>query len=627
MVVPKPTATKFEPGTPPPAPFPVDAGEKGLGRSEAASGHAIISEYGAKFLKGSGVCPGIGIGTALVVRHIGSEPKQETIDPDHVSAELERLEVAIRGAREDLAALALNSRELGNEALVAETQSTIIADPEFTRPIEQLIREQHMAAPSAVHTAIGELIEKFAQSDMLGRMIPDFRDVRDRLLRRLGSAVDGGGLDTISEPVCLVVDRLSPTEALGLKGKPVLGVVTGDSGMNDHTVVICRRLGIPLVRAVPTAVVDIASGAPVVVDGFDGKVYPQPPDPVLGHFRERAARFALGERRLSLETLSPTRDGVAVAIIGNAGSLLETESLRERQVRGIGLFRSEELQLCGRTPVSEDSLFDTYLEVLRSMYPHPVTIRTSDLGSDKLPAWIEDFFADKVHPVANPALDCRGIRFALGPVRELFKSELRAILRASVVGNARVLLPMINDAGEFRQALELIDEVKNQLRRENVPFDERLPIGAMIETASAVLEAPKILRRADFLSIGTNDLTQYALAVDRQSSLIGHAYSPHHPSVLNLIRETVRAADRAGKPVSICGDMASMKIYAPFIVGLGLRHISVNESVAEQVHHAISQCDSRECAVLVAEAIELEDADQSEELLERFLERSLAPRA
>jgi len=261
------------------------------------------------------------------------------------------------------------------------------------------------------------------------------------------------------------------------------------------------------------------------------------------------------------------------------------------------------------------------------MHPHPVTIRTSDLGSDKLPPWIEDFFANQDRPVANPALDSRGIRFALGPVRELFKTELRAILRASVVGNARVLLPMINDAGEFRQALDLIGEVKDELRRENLPFDERLPIGAMIETASAVLEAAKILRRADFLSIGTNDLTQYALAVDRQSSLIGHAYSPHHPSVLNLIRETVRAADRAGKPVSICGDMASMTMYAPYIVGLGLRHLSVNESVAEQVHHAISLCDSKECAALVDQAIALEDADQSEELLERYLASSKAPRA
>jgi len=586
-----------------------------------------VAGYGAPFLKGSGVCPGIGIGPALVVRHIGNEPKHETITADRVTAEVARLSAAVAGAQAELRALAQDCQDLGKEGLIAETQATIIADPSFVHPIERLIAEKNLAAASAVHTAMGDLIEKFASSEALDRMVPDLKDVRDRVLRRLGRAFDGGGIETLSEPVCLVVDRLSPTEALSLKGKPVLGVVTGDSGMNDHTVVICRRLGIPLVRAVPTAVVDISSGTSIVVDGFDGKVYPQPSAPVLAHFRERAARFARGEKRLSLATPSPTRDGVAVAIVGNAGSILETESLRGRHVRGIGLFRSEELQLRGRTPLPEQSLFETYHTVLTAMHPHPVTIRTSDLGSDKLPPWIEDFFANQDRPVANPALDSRGIRFALGPVRELFKTELRAILRASVVGNARVLLPMINDAGEFRQALDLIGEVKDELRRENLPFDERLPIGAMIETASAVLEAAKILRRADFLSIGTNDLTQYALAVDRQSSLIGHAYSPHHPSVLNLIRETVRAADRAGKPVSICGDMASMTMYAPYIVGLGLRHLSVNESVAEQVHHAISLCDSKECAALVDQAIALEDADQSEELLERYLASSKAPRA
>ncbi len=523
--------------------------------------------------KGINASPGVAIGPALVLDTVEYRIPQRLVEPASIPQQLRQLDAALSASREEVSELRVAAaRRLGEKtAVIFDFHEHFIGDPKLRDAVVELIEKHHYGAAYAFAQVMNQRLRPFREVNdaYLRERVRDLSDIEKRVLRHiLGRARED--VARLTEPVIIIANDISPAQAVSFDRKHILGFAVDVGGQTSHMAIIARMQGIPAVVALSDITSEISGGETVILDGTHGIVVVSPDAETLARYQTTRRDYEKFELELTeLRDLpAETRDGQRVTLLANIEMAEEARVLRDVGAEGVGLFRTELLFLAGPKAPSEDQQFEAFTTALTAAGGRPVVIRTIDLGSDKLMPSMSD------SRDTNPELGLRSLRFCLQHL-DMFKSHLRAILRASVSGDARIMFPMISSLMELRQAKAALADVMEDLDEEGVPFRRDIPIGMMIETPAAALLAPNFAREVNFLSLGTNDLTQYTLAVDRGNQRVAHLYSPHSPAVLRLIRYVIRAARHAGIPVSLCGEMAGSPIYGQLLVGLGLRTLSM----------------------------------------------------
>lgn len=569
--------------------------------------------------RGTVVSEGMARGDALVVATGEVYVPEGRVTEQLVDREVQRFKKAVDLTRRDIEGLTRDAKaQLGELTEIIGWYLAILADETtLLGPIEELIRREHFTATYATFRRFSEVAAEFERlPEPLPSRVPDLIDIKRRLIAHLrGGRRSLGELERLRRKVVIIADDLTPTQTATLDREKVLGFATDRGGPGSHTAILARHLGIPAIVGLGNATSVVRSGQPVIVDGIlRGELLVDPDPEALREYATYSRRLQARRRRVHLDQeKATTRDGVQVTILGNIDRGEQVSSLKQLGVEGVGLFRTEFLFL-GQEEPDEESQRQHYARLLRDMAPHPVCIRTMDFGADK---W-DHRVGGNTEP--NPFLGMRAIRLSFAH-ESLFRTQLRAILRASIEGNCQIMFPMITDTAEFRRARDILENVKEELRAERISFDDRVAVGAMIEVPSAALTAENLLREADFLSLGTNDLTQYTIAVDRTNPLVADLFNPHHPSVLRLMRLTVTAAEQAGRPLSACGEMAGTAEYTPVVLGLGLTRLSMAAPRVPEVVPEIRRLHRDACRKLVDQMMNADGAAAARELLQAFNRR------
>lgn len=471
-----------------------------------------------------------------------------------------------------------------------------IKDQTVTRIRQELSpAESAFSSTMAVHKRTFEKIE----NEYLRARVGDVRDIEHQVLVRLAGG-ELGGLQSIRANTIVVARDLLPSEAVQLGRRLIKGLVTEQGAATSHTSIIARSLGLPTVVGAQTACSSIASGDNLVVDADEGVVHVRPKIDTLRYYKTALRRQRQRERDLRLRRDLPavTLDDTEITLMANVDLPQEIEAAIDNGARGVGMFRTEFLYLGYRLPTEADQL-NAYRQIAEAVAPWPAVIRTLDLGGDKL-----THVLDTAHE-ANPFLGWRGIRICLDNL-DLFKTQLRALLRAGVHGDVQILLPMVSDVEEIRRARDVIEETKAELRREGTAFGEACKVGIMIEVPSAAILVAQMAAEVDFLSLGTNDLTQYTLAVDRGSAKVAQLYDPLHPAVLRLIKAVADAGFGAGIPTSICGEMAGDPKAVLLLLGLGIRILSLSPGLIPEVKEVVRVLELDHARDVASRCLELE---------------------
>jgi phosphoenolpyruvate-protein phosphotransferase (PTS system enzyme I) len=534
--------------------------------------HEEISKW---FLKGIAASPGIVIGKAYVLQDILLMVERRSLEEAHAEEEVARLKQAIRRVIDELMEdNSQMSQRIGKkDAEIFLTHLAILKDPYFIAQILKDIRENGVNAESAVMRQVDEFGEAFKKMDdpYLRDRGADLRDIGRRVIQKLMPPQQTPW--DLKEPVILVSPELAPSDTVRLDREKVLAFATESGGKDSHAAILARSLGIPAVLGIEGLLSRVNKGDTLIVDGDTGIVLISPPVELIQNYQDLQKKRELYQTDLyKLVSLpSNTLEGREIRLWANIGGLTDLEYSLRFGAYGIGLFRTELPFLVWRRFLSEDEQFSLYQKVVTRSAGREVTIRTLDFGGDK-------FFEDgKSQKEKNPFLGYRSIRVFLRE-KDFFKQQLRAILRASACGPVKVLFPMISSVEEIRQIRGLFELTKRELNKDGIPFDEGIPFGIMIEIPSAAILADQLAKEVDFFSIGTNDLVQYTLAVDRNNDLVNHIYKPLNPAVLRLIQKIVQVAKETGKPVTLCGEMAGTPAYIPLLVGIGLTDLSMNPS-------------------------------------------------
>ena len=568
-------------------------------------------------LKGSLVSEGIARGDAFIFTSGEIRVREAEIKPENVERELQRLDKAIQGTARDIRILETRAREtLGDMIEVIRTYQAFLNDEVgLLGPMRRLIKEEHRDAPTAVTRRFAELVEEFRKlPEPLPSRIPDLLDLERRLLGHLLGQRGGMRLDRLPRRAIILADDLTPTQTASLDRRRVLAFATDRGGPASHTAILARQLGIPAVVGLGNVTRVARHGDKVIVDGFRGEVIINPDKEVLREVSSRSRMLQAARRRLEQDTAKPrTVDGFDITVQANIDSGEGADEALRLGAEGVGLFRTEFLFLGRDDPPDEELQVEHYKKLLETMGTRPVNIRTFDFGADKF----EHGWGMPSEP--NPFLGLRAIRLAFAH-ESFFRAQIRAILRASVYGNARIMFPMVTDLGEFRRARNLTVSVMDSLLRDGHDFDANIKIGAMIEMPSAAVMARSLAREADFFSIGTNDLTQYTLAVDRTNPIVAPMFRLVHPGVLRLIKNAVVAARERSIPASACGEMAGSTRYAPVLLGLGLETISMAPARIPEVVALLRRLHTGRCRELVEAMMEADDADAAESLLSEFID-------
>src|SRR5574337_21921 len=509
-------------------------------------------------LHGIGVSGGIAIGRAQLVSHATLEVAHYALGAQQVTAEVDRFAAAVAEVRRELEGLrgSLSGGETPGEfGAFLDVHSMILNDPTLAETPKQIITDKRCNAEWALTLQIGVLTSQFDQIDdpYLRERRADVIQVGERVLKRLMGRPGVLPAPRAEEQTILVAHDLSPADVIQFKHHRYAGFLTDLGGITSHTAIVARSLNVPAVVATHHARQLIREGEMLIIDGGHHVVIINPDRAVLAEYRLRQEELGLARQRLRRLKSKPaeTIDGVRVSLNANIELPEDVEPALANGAEGIGLFRSEFLFLNRPELPGEDEQFEAFRKVAKGMQGRPVTIRTFDLGADKEQAGLEGL--TRVAP--NPALGLRAVRFCLAEPR-LFHTQLRAILRASHYGKVRILIPMLASAAEIEQTLAVVARARQSLREQDVPFDPAVPVGGMIEIPAAVIAIGAFLRRLDFLSVGTNDLIQYTLAVDRADEAVSHLYDPLHPAVIKLLAMAIASAARAAVPLAVCGEMA-----------------------------------------------------------------------
>ena len=542
-------------------------------------------------LHGSGIGRDIAIGTACVLPQIVADIPEYLVPKKHINDEVHRLRAAIAATRIQMIQIRQQFTVDSPPEATAfiEAHLMMLDDPMLTQGPEDLVTSKQVNAEQAVEQQCQSLIKVFEEmeDEYLRTKSDDIRQVVDRIQRNLMGVEpisNADIIDNVTNPIIVSRD-LTPADTLELKSRHIRAILTNLGGPISHSAILARSLGIPAVVGLHAATWYINHGDKLIVDGLNGDVIIAPDKDALTAYRKLKKTELEKSRKLEAQAKGPavTADGQRISLFANIDLPQDARQATNVNASGIGLFRTEFLYLSRDKPPTENDHYNAYMRVIRRFNKQPVTIRTMDMGADKQ----LDASADTVQ---NPALGLRGIRMSLGNP-ELFIPQLRAILRASAHGRVQMMIPMMSSLNELLQVLDLVKETRKALRDENIPFNPKMRIGGMIEVPAAAVSADLFAPHLDFISIGTNDLIQYTLAIDRVDDEVSYLYNPLHPSVLRLIGMTVRAADRANIPVTLCGEMAGDPDMIEVLLGLGLRQLSMDAANLPQAKAIIRDVD------------------------------------
>jgi phosphotransferase system enzyme I (PtsI) len=576
-------------------------------------------------LHGQAVSGGIAIGRAHLVSHAMLEVAQYQLRERDVAGELIRFDKAVTTASAELDALHSDASVPGAPAELSAfvgLHAMILADPALTDGVRELIRERRCNAEWAMVQQMQQVVDQFDEFEdaYLRERKQDIVQVVERVLRVLqGKArkLVRRKTATADDDLIVVANDLSPADTIQFKSLRIGGFVTDLGGTTSHTAIVARSLAIPAVVGMQHARPLIQDDDVLIVDGTRGVLIVDPDSSVLEEYRLRKTTLELARSKLKrlVTGRSRTLDGEDVELHANIELPQDAERAKEVGADGVGLFRTEFLFMNRDELPDEDEQFEAYRSVVKALGDKPVTIRSLDIGADKDARALRNRAGNRNAP--NPALGLRAIRFCLAEP-QLFLVQLRAILRASHYGRIRLLIPMLAHAQEIAQTLALIELAKTQLRESRHKFDDGMEVGGMIEIPAAALSLGPFLRRLDFLSIGTNDLIQYTLAIDRTDGSVAHLYDPLHPAVLKLIAQTIQSAQRVGMPVAVCGEMAGDPKLTKLLLGIGLRQFSMHPAQILEVKQQIMMADAAQLAVRVARILKLDDPDKISDQVDKL---------
>ncbi|MCX8155676.1 MAG: phosphoenolpyruvate--protein phosphotransferase [Verrucomicrobiae bacterium] len=584
---------------------------------------AGLAKTGEKVLRGIPASGGVCRGKVLVLGSREQKVARLEMTEADVPGQVARFEQALVQSRQQLLELQeqIRARVGAKDADIFTAHLLILEDPLLVDEVMRLITEEKVNAEYALQCAIDKYVNALEQiqDELLRERTADLRDVGDRILNNLLGCVDEHQLKLLTEPSIVISHDLTPSTTALLDKTKILGFATDVGSRTSHTAILARSLQIPAVVALKTVSQELATGQQVLLDGYNGLLIINPSDQTLFEYGHLVRRQVTLQEKLRAIRDQPavTLDGHRVLLSANIEQPADVEAVKASGAEGVGLFRTEFIYLNRESAPDEEEQYQAYLSVAEALHPAPVIIRTLDLGGDKFLTHVN------VGPETSSFYGWRAIRFCLHR-RDIFRTQIRAILRASVRGNVKLMYPMVSMTREIEEANTLVAECKAELRAEGRAFDDSMEIGAMIEVPSAVLVADALARRVKFFSIGTNDLIQYTLAVDRMNEHVAHLYQPTHPAILKLIRETVEAAHRQGIWVGVCGEMAGDPVLVPLLLGLGVDELSAAPSAAAQIKFLIRRLKMSEARELVEFALQSEDAGEIQER-SRQLARNAAP--
>jgi len=568
-------------------------------------------------IQGLGASEGIAIGKAFVLPNWEWELPEHKIDVSDLAAEFDRLYEGVKRSKSEIYRIKTEMDEtVGHEeSSIFDAHLAILDDPVFMNEIQGIIQRQYKAAEVAVKEAIDHFVTMFdlLDDEYMKERALDIKDVGNRLLKHL-LGVPEIALPTDTQPFVLVVRELTPSQLIHLKPDVVLGIVTMVGSPSSHAAIMARAFGIPLVMGVEGKLAEpIVTGDLLIVDGGTGQLHVNPLPETLQRYTElRKQHLQTRERLQSLAAVpAVTPDGVTLELAANISSVKELDAALASGADGVGLFRTEFLYMDRSRFPTEDEQYEVYRSAAERLAGKPLVIRTLDIGGDKQLDYYEMPEED------NPFLGYRAIRFSLDR-KDLFKVQLRAILRAAAHGNIQIMYPLIASLDEVRAANELLAEAARELAAEGTVFRDNVPAGVMIEVPAAVAIAELLAEEVAFFSIGTNDLIQFTLAVDRMNDKINHLYEPFHPAVLRMLRTVSDAANRKGIPVRVCGELAGDVRTMPIWLGLGIHELSLSSQAILPVKETLLRTKALECKALMNELFQCRTAGEIRERLERF---------
>jgi phosphotransferase system enzyme I (PtsI) len=572
-------------------------------------------------LQGIAVSPGVTIGEALVLDSEGFRIPRRFVERSAVDTELARLATAVaETAREVERNRDAIRAELGDKyAAIFEAHLAMLHDTKLQEELTSAVRDKNWWPEYAVSRTLRRYAKAFQNLDNhIAQRAHDIYDLEKSLLRNLlGQRRET--LAAISQPVVVLAHNLTPSETANLDRRLVKGFATELGGPGSHTAIVAEGLEIPAVVGVGPFLADVSGGEPVILDGNQGVIILQPDEETIAQYRleEEAARTVAARLDGLRDLPAETTDGVRVQIMGNIEFPSEVEQCISRGCDGIGLYRTEFLYLTSRREPTEEDHYAAYSEVVKAMPDKPVVIRILDLGADKM------LTERTPEEERNPCLGLRSIRLSLRQL-PIFRTQLRAILRASALGDVRVMFPLVSTIVELRQARMVLADVMEDLAEHGIAFNPKMPVGMMVETPAAVMMLDAFIKEVDFVSIGTNDLIQYTLAVDRGNKEVADLYNACDPAVLRLLRRSLDVAREAGVPANVCGQMSGSVMYTQLLLGLGLRHLSVPASAVPEVKQACRSVSVADCRLIADKALTMHAAQEVKAYLRDQMRRLLA---
>jgi phosphotransferase system enzyme I (PtsI) len=568
-------------------------------------------------IRGIGASSGIAMGKAFIIPTWEWDFPEKMIDVTDLAYEFERLYDGIRSSKDELELIKQEIKEVvGQEqSYIFDVHLAILEDPIFMNEIQGIIERQYKAAEVAVKEVIDKFVKMFdlIDDDYMKERALDIKDVGNRLLKHLLGDIEETVPPT-DYPFMLVAKELTPSQLAHLDSTKLLGIVTMLGGTHSHVAIMSRAMSIPYVVGLEGKLLrPIQNGDFLIMDGEEGTVFINPDKATIERYKVRKQNWLQFKESLQeiADVTSMTKDRKVVHLHANINSIKEIDQVIRSGASGVGLFRTEYLYMDRDTLPSEEEQFQVYLQAAKELNNQPIIIRTLDIGGDKE----LDYFP--LPKEDNPFLGYRAIRISLDR-QEFFKIQLKAILRASAFGHVKIMYPMITTLYEVRQANQLLAEAKEELRRRNLAFNEHIEVGIMIEVPAAALIADILASEVSFMSIGTNDLVQYVLAVDRMNENIAHMYDPFHPAVIRLLKHIIDAAKRVGVQVSICGELAGDIRALPILLGLGIEELSISVQMLLQVKHRLLGSDYASCQELVKNVLDCKTSKEITDLLAEF---------
>jgi phosphotransferase system enzyme I (PtsI) len=564
---------------------------------------------GEKVYRGIPVSAGVCRGKLLVLDKPRHAIEKRELTEAEIPGELNRLQQALLKTREQLQEVQRQlTQSLGaGQASIFDAHLLVLEDPSVIDEVVRVIQQDKVNAEQAFHQVTDRYIGALAkvEDEFLRERATDMRDVSGRVMNNLLGVHEQVDLSKLTEPCIIIAHDLTPSKTAQMDRKFVLGFATDIGSRTSHTAIMARSLRIPAIVGLKTASETLTNGEYALLDGYNGNIVVNPTDQTLFEYGQLVRKQVSLEEKLrdALNQHAVTLDNHRIFISANIEQAGDIESVRNSGAEGVGLFRTEYLYINREQPPTEEEQYQAYRQVAAALKPNPVVIRTLDLGGDKLLSSLA------IPQEMNPFLGWRAIRYCLQQ-EDVFHAQLRAILRASAEGNVKIMYPMISGLDELNQANAFVAQAKDQLRKEGIPFDEKIELGAMIETPSAAIIADALSKRVQFFSLGTNDLIQYTLAVDRMNEKIAHLYEPTHPAIVRLIKQTVMAAQKHNVWVSVCGEMAGDPTLTPLLIGLGVDELSAAPAVLPQLKYLIRRLKRSDTQELAAFALECESATE-----------------